>query len=187
MAYYAEEDEYYQDLPEVTDEHHMEERLVEALGYHVKDSVNQALIKALKPYTQPPVRFGQHEWRGYSLPESGSQQDQPSEVGFARGALKGPASSADILAQMAASVIKDHEYGSFPALEVSETGLESYTLTEGVPSSDSHSSGSDQEQDEPKPSGKHKQLEYNRQTESQTPKTLTVNWAEDLETKPLFY
>ncbi|KAJ1089730.1 hypothetical protein NDU88_002875 [Pleurodeles waltl] len=99
MANYAEEDEYYQDLPE----------------------------------------------------------DQLSDVGFARGTLKGPASSADILVQMAESVIKDHEYGSFPGMKVPETGLDSSILTEGVPSSDSHSSGSDQEQDEPKPSGKRKQ------------------------------
>ncbi|KAJ1124429.1 hypothetical protein NDU88_002890 [Pleurodeles waltl] len=93
----------------------------------------------------------------------GVSKDQPSDVGFARRALKGPASSADILAQMAASAIKDHAYGSFPALEVSETGLESSTLTEGVPSSGSHSSGSDQEQDEPKPSGKRKHKSHNVQ------------------------
>ncbi|KAJ1085780.1 hypothetical protein NDU88_005905 [Pleurodeles waltl] len=92
MAYYAEEDEYYQDQPGINKEHLMEERLVEALGYHVQDFVSQALINALKPVTQP--RFGQCELRGRSLLDSGSK-DQPSEAGDARGASKRPTSSAD--------------------------------------------------------------------------------------------
>ncbi|KAJ1186680.1 hypothetical protein NDU88_003461 [Pleurodeles waltl] len=151
MAYYVEEDEYNQDLPEATDEHHMEERLVEALG------------------------FGQCDWRARSLPDSGSQHDQPSDVGFARGASKVPASSADILAHMAASVIKDHEYCSFQALEVPESGLDSSILTEGVPSSDSHSSGFDQEQDGPKPSGKRKRKSRNVQESVRVPRLLSFD------------
>ncbi|KAJ1165309.1 hypothetical protein NDU88_005737 [Pleurodeles waltl] len=113
MAYYAEEDKYEQDLPEITDEQHMEKRLVEALGYHIQDSVNQALIKALKPFTQPLARFGHHKLRGRSLPETGSQHGQSMDVGFTRRDSKGPASSAEILAHMAASVRKDPEYGPF--------------------------------------------------------------------------
>ncbi|KAJ1137305.1 hypothetical protein NDU88_003717 [Pleurodeles waltl] len=76
MAYYAEEDEYVQDLPEIAEEQHMEERLVEALDYHVQDSVNQALIKALKPFTKSLTRFGQRELQGRSLPDTGSQPGQ---------------------------------------------------------------------------------------------------------------
>ncbi|KAJ1162303.1 hypothetical protein NDU88_002771 [Pleurodeles waltl] len=59
IAYYAEEDEYYQELPVVPYEYQMEEILVEALGDNVQDSINQALIKALKPFTQPLMRFRQ--------------------------------------------------------------------------------------------------------------------------------
>ncbi|KAJ1199892.1 hypothetical protein NDU88_003724 [Pleurodeles waltl] len=175
MAYYTEEDEYYQDQPEATDEHQMEERLVEALGYYVQDSVNQVLIKALKPFTQPLVRFGQSELRGCSLLDSGSQQDQPSDVGFARGSSKGPKSSADILVHMAASVIKDHGYGSFSSLEVPEIGLDSSILTEGVPSSASHSSGSDLDRDEPKLPGKRKRKSHNIQESGSASRTLSFD------------
>ncbi|KAJ1129342.1 hypothetical protein NDU88_007713 [Pleurodeles waltl] len=71
MAYYAGEDDFYQDQPDFTDEH-MEERLVEALGYHAQDSVNKALINPLKPFAQPLRRFGQRELRGCPLLEAGS-------------------------------------------------------------------------------------------------------------------
>ncbi|KAJ1206868.1 hypothetical protein NDU88_002261 [Pleurodeles waltl] len=151
MAYYAEEDDYFQDQPDTNDGHHLEERLVEALGYHVQDSVNQALINALKPFAQPRMRFGLHELRGRPLLDSGSQQDQPSEMGTARGASKRPTSIADILAHMAGSVIQDHGYGSYSTLEIPEAGLDSSTLNEGPPSSDSHSSNSDRDQEDPKP------------------------------------
>ncbi|KAJ1152387.1 hypothetical protein NDU88_005162 [Pleurodeles waltl] len=158
MAYYASEDEYYQDQCEANDEHQMEERLVEALGYHVQDSVNHALINVLKPFAQPLMRFVQHELRGRSLTDSGSQQDQPSEVGFARGTSTKPTSSADILAHTAAYVLQDHGYGSYSNLEILET---SSTLTEGLPSSTSQSSDSDVDQEERKPTGKHKRKSHN--------------------------
>ncbi|KAJ1090334.1 hypothetical protein NDU88_003467 [Pleurodeles waltl] len=63
QAYYAEEDEYYQEFPDVPEEHHIEKSLVEALGNHAQDSVNQALIKALKPFTQSLMRYGHCELR----------------------------------------------------------------------------------------------------------------------------
>ncbi|KAJ1148948.1 hypothetical protein NDU88_001772 [Pleurodeles waltl] len=175
MAYYVDEADYYQDQPEINDDHHMEERLVKALGYHVQDSVNQALINALKPFAQPHMRFGQREWRGRSLLDSGSQQDQPSEMGFARGASKRPTSSADILARMAVSVIQDHGYGSFSSLEIPETGLDPSTLTEGLPSSASHSSGSDLDQEDPKPTGKRKCKSHNTQEQSSSSHTLSFD------------
>ncbi|KAJ1197097.1 hypothetical protein NDU88_000959 [Pleurodeles waltl] len=36
----------------------MEERLVEALDFHVQDSGNKALVKALRPFAQPFFNFG---------------------------------------------------------------------------------------------------------------------------------
>ncbi|KAJ1106396.1 hypothetical protein NDU88_003797 [Pleurodeles waltl] len=104
MAYYAGEDDFYQDHPDTMDDL-MEERLVEALGYHVQDSVNQALINALKPFAQPLRRFGQCELRGRPLLDAGSHPDQLSDLGMAQGALKRPLSSADVLPNMAASVM----------------------------------------------------------------------------------
>ncbi|KAJ1168955.1 hypothetical protein NDU88_000867, partial [Pleurodeles waltl] len=62
MAYYANEEEQYGELQEDTSEHLLEERLVEALGYHVQDSVNWALIQALKPFTQPLSNFARREF-----------------------------------------------------------------------------------------------------------------------------
>ncbi|KAJ1161105.1 hypothetical protein NDU88_001593 [Pleurodeles waltl] len=119
MTYYAGEDDFYQDQPDFTDEH-MEERLVEALGYHVQDSVNQALINALKPFAQPVRRFGQHELRGRPLLEAGSQPDQIPDRALSQGAFKRPLSSADILANMAASVMQDHGYDVYSSLDTSE-------------------------------------------------------------------
>ncbi|KAJ1178343.1 hypothetical protein NDU88_003589 [Pleurodeles waltl] len=109
MAYYAGEDDYYQEQPDNMNEH-MEERLVEALGYHVQDSMNQALINAFKPFAQPLRRFGQRELKGRPLFDAGSQPEQLSDLGPCQGALKRPLSSADILANMAASVMQDHGY-----------------------------------------------------------------------------
>ncbi|KAJ1138284.1 hypothetical protein NDU88_004675 [Pleurodeles waltl] len=172
MVYYTTEDEYYQDQPEANDERQMEDRLVEAQGYHVQDSVNEALIIALKPFAQPLMCFGQHELRGRSLSDSGSQQDQPSEVGFTRGASRRPTSSADILAHMAASVMQDLGYGSCSNLEIPET---SSTLTEGLPSSASQSSDSDIDQEEPKPTGKHKHKSHYSQEYSSSFLTLSFD------------
>ncbi|KAJ1111519.1 hypothetical protein NDU88_008841 [Pleurodeles waltl] len=42
MAYYADGDEQYQELQEIPVEQQMEERLMEALGYHVQDSARAA-------------------------------------------------------------------------------------------------------------------------------------------------
>ncbi|KAJ1128513.1 hypothetical protein NDU88_006891 [Pleurodeles waltl] len=64
MAYYANEEEQYQELQEMPLEQQMEERLVEALGHHVQDSVNWALIQALKPFTQPLTNFAKREFFG---------------------------------------------------------------------------------------------------------------------------
>ncbi|KAJ1141410.1 hypothetical protein NDU88_007743 [Pleurodeles waltl] len=123
MAYYAGEDDFYQDQPDFTDEH-MEERLVGALGNHVQDSVNQALINALKPYAQPLRRFGQRELRGHPLLEEGLQPDQLPDLALSQGALKRPLSSADILATMSASVMQGHGYDVYSSLNTSEGNRE---------------------------------------------------------------
>ncbi|KAJ1105695.1 hypothetical protein NDU88_003100 [Pleurodeles waltl] len=154
MAYYAGEDDYYQEQPDTMDDH-MEERLVEALGYHVQDSVNQAIINALKPFAQPLRHFGQRELRGRLLLDAGPQTDQLSDLGLSQGALKRPLFSADILANMAASVMQDHGYDIYSSWDMSDTGREASSKPEGL-SSPSPSSGSDQDHDDPKPMGKRK-------------------------------
>ncbi|KAJ1154009.1 hypothetical protein NDU88_006766 [Pleurodeles waltl] len=174
MAYYAEEDECYQDHPE-DQEDHLEERLVEALGYHVQDSVNQALINALKPFAQPLRRFGHRKLRGRPLLESGSQLDQPLEMGTAHRAFKRPLSSADVLANMAASVMQDHGYDVYSSLEFPDTGRDSTPLPEGPPSSASHCSGSDQEHDDPKITGKRKHKAHNVQERSSSCRNLSLS------------
>ncbi|KAJ1201991.1 hypothetical protein NDU88_005795 [Pleurodeles waltl] len=119
MAYYAEEDEFYQEHPDNINDH-MEERLVEALGYHVQDSVNQALINALKPFAQPLRRFGQRELRDRPSLDAGSQPDQLPDLGISQRALKRPLSSADVLANMAASVMQDHGYDVYSSVDISD-------------------------------------------------------------------
>ncbi|KAJ1088985.1 hypothetical protein NDU88_002139 [Pleurodeles waltl] len=133
MAYYAGEDDFYQDQPDFTDEH-MEERLVEALGYHVQDSVNQALINALKPFAQLLRRFGQRELRG-SLLEAGLQPDQLPDLALSQGALKRPLSSADTLANMAASVMQEHSYDIYSSLDTSEGNRETSAKPDDLSSS----------------------------------------------------
>ncbi|KAJ1117453.1 hypothetical protein NDU88_005653 [Pleurodeles waltl] len=123
MGYYAEEDEYYQDFPEGNDGYQMKERLDESLDYHVQDSVNQALIKALKPFTPPLRRYGQRKLRGRVPNLKVSRGDRMPDFGLAHRSSVGPASSAEVLAQMAASVLKDHEYDPFSSLRASDPAL----------------------------------------------------------------
>ncbi|KAJ1083758.1 hypothetical protein NDU88_003913 [Pleurodeles waltl] len=161
MAYYAGEDDFYQDQPDFTDDH-MEERLVEALGYHVLDSVNQALINMLKPFAQPLRRYGQRELRGHPLMDAGSQSDQLPDLAMSEGALKRPLSSADILANMAASVMQDQGYDVYSSLDTSEGSRETSARPDGL-SSSAQSSGSDQDQEDPKSTGKRKHKSHNTQ------------------------
>ncbi|KAJ1130977.1 hypothetical protein NDU88_009321 [Pleurodeles waltl] len=112
MAYFAGEDEYYQEEVEGPFLEQMEERLAQALGHHVQDSVNQALIKALKPFTLPLVRYGERELMGPTPTGSGARDPQPRDSGFASKGPLSPLSSAEILSQMASAVINDHEYSS---------------------------------------------------------------------------
>ncbi|KAJ1110191.1 hypothetical protein NDU88_007546 [Pleurodeles waltl] len=139
------------------------------------DTLNKRGNHSARFGKRPLRRFGQRNWRGHPPLDSGSQQDQPSELGTARGALKRPMSSADIMVHMAASVIQDHGYGSFSSLEIPETGLDVSTLPEGPPSSASHSSGSDLDQEYPKPTGKRKRKSHNTQERDSSSRTLSFD------------
>ncbi|KAJ1145122.1 hypothetical protein NDU88_011414 [Pleurodeles waltl] len=152
MALYVEEDEFFQEEAEEPYENQMEERLVQALGHHVQDSVNQALIKALRPFKQPLVRFGQRELMGRPS-DNRVIDNQLPDVSRTQRAYRGPRSSAEILSQMASSVLRDHEYeqdlNELPK-ELSSQGL---SHPEDSQSSASHCSDSEKTQDEPKVSG----------------------------------
>ncbi|KAJ1155522.1 hypothetical protein NDU88_008252 [Pleurodeles waltl] len=113
MAYYANEEEQYDELQEAPSEHILEERLVEALGYHVQDSVNWALIQALKPFTQPQSNFARRELLGESSQQPRSQTGDSGDVLGLKLQRSGGTSSAEIWSQMATSVLRDHAYGGF--------------------------------------------------------------------------
>ncbi|KAJ1169167.1 hypothetical protein NDU88_001073 [Pleurodeles waltl] len=148
MAYYTVEDDYYQDTPEVPTEQQMEARLVEALGHHVHGSVNQALIKALKPFAQPLMRFGERELLERSPSENEIRDDQILDMGVYQRFPMGHASSAEILAHMAASVLKDHKYGHHSNLDFS--GSFSLPASRARESSSSDTLESDKERADPK-------------------------------------
>ncbi|KAJ1154299.1 hypothetical protein NDU88_007052 [Pleurodeles waltl] len=113
MAYYTDEEEQYLELQEVSVEHQMEERLVEALGHHVQESVNWALIQALKPFTQTSTNFGSRESLGGGSKQTRLQAGESMEVPGLSLQRSGGSSSAQILAQMAASVLREHEYVAY--------------------------------------------------------------------------
>ncbi|KAJ1103624.1 hypothetical protein NDU88_001045 [Pleurodeles waltl] len=152
MAYFAGE-EYYQEEVEATFPEQMEERLVQALGHNVQDSVNQALIKALKPFTVPLVRYGRRELMRPIPTRSGAREPSPREAGLSSKGPLTPLSSAEILAQMASEVIKDHKYSS----DI-QPPSENFISPSGAPREFSQSSESHSDSDisEPKIGGKRK-------------------------------
>ncbi|KAJ1103277.1 hypothetical protein NDU88_000704 [Pleurodeles waltl] len=82
---------------------HMEERPVEALNFHVQDSVNKALVKALRPFAQPIFNFG--------VRCLGAGSGNPTHVEVN---INGPSqSSYDPLEQTINAVLNDHEYDAF--------------------------------------------------------------------------
>ncbi|KAJ1106222.1 hypothetical protein NDU88_003625 [Pleurodeles waltl] len=110
MVYYTDEEEGYMAYSEVSYEHPLEERLVEALDNQVQDSVNQTLIRALRPFTQPLVRLGRQMFAG-TLEEALYGNVVTNDVGFAQRASGGGTSLAEVLTQiLATSVHQDHEY-----------------------------------------------------------------------------
>ncbi|KAJ1169144.1 hypothetical protein NDU88_001050 [Pleurodeles waltl] len=85
---------------------HMEECLVEALDFHVQDSVNKELVKAYRPFAQPIFNFG---FRRFG---AGSGNPTPVEVYITE-----PARSSDnLLDQIINSVLNHHEYGAFKSI-----------------------------------------------------------------------
>ncbi|KAJ1211368.1 hypothetical protein NDU88_006728 [Pleurodeles waltl] len=164
MAHYAEDDFYQQEAEEPYD-NQMKERLVQALGHHVQESVNQALIEALKPFTQPLVHFGQRELM------SGPSDARVPDTAIAgmnrtqRGS-GGPKSSAAILSQMASSVLRDHEYEQ-DMFEI-PSGLHSQNILsqEDSQSSAAHTSDSERSCDESKKSGKRKRKSHHAADET---------------------
>ncbi|KAJ1154909.1 hypothetical protein NDU88_007652 [Pleurodeles waltl] len=149
MAYYAEEDEFFQQEAEEPYDNQMEERLVQALGHHVQDSVNQALFEALKPFTQHLVCYGQRELMGRPsharmpdtlIPDMSRTQKGPG----------GTKSSVDILSQMASLVLGDHEYEQDLTEIPKELSSQGMLCLEESQSSASYSSDSEKTRDEPK-------------------------------------
>ncbi|KAJ1213639.1 hypothetical protein NDU88_001271 [Pleurodeles waltl] len=143
MAYYAnDDDDQYHGDNERPYEPHKEERIVKALAYHVQDSVNWTLMKALKPFTQSLVNFGRRELLGDSTQTSFIPQMSPHNSDpFPRQRSVG-SSSAEILEQMAASVLRDHEYGD----PVHQDASDSFSLkTHSHEAAYNHSSSSDSE------------------------------------------
>ncbi|KAJ1218016.1 hypothetical protein NDU88_005602 [Pleurodeles waltl] len=96
----ANQDDYYGDYSEGQ---HMEECLVEALDYHVQDSVNKALVKALRPFAHPIFNFGRRRFG------TGSENPFPNEV---ERNVPGR-SELDPFEHTINSVLNDHEYGAF--------------------------------------------------------------------------
>ncbi|KAJ1098700.1 hypothetical protein NDU88_003807 [Pleurodeles waltl] len=119
MAYHADEQEQYQELQDVPIEHQMEERLVDALGHHVQDSMNWAQIQAFKSFTQPLANFFRREFLVEGSHQPCLQAGESREVSGLSLQRSGGSSSAEILAQMAASVLRYYEYGGFPPQETS--------------------------------------------------------------------
>ncbi|KAJ1128790.1 hypothetical protein NDU88_007165 [Pleurodeles waltl] len=102
MAQYMDNDQYGEYDADHYDQH-MEERLVEALDFHVQESVNKALVKALHLFAQPIFNFG---FRCFG---AGSGNPIPVEVNVNEPGW----SSNDLLNQTVNTVLSDHEYGAF--------------------------------------------------------------------------
>ncbi|KAJ1142770.1 hypothetical protein NDU88_009083 [Pleurodeles waltl] len=82
----------------------MEERLVEALDFHVQDSVKKALVKALRPFVQPIFNFGIRRFG------AGSGNPTPLKVNINQ---PGQSSLYDPLEQSINATLNDHEYEAF--------------------------------------------------------------------------
>ncbi|KAJ1100730.1 hypothetical protein NDU88_005811 [Pleurodeles waltl] len=112
----------------------MEERLVEAFDFHVQDSVNRALVKALRLFTQPIFNFGRRRFG------AGSGNPTPNEV-----EINEPGrSDTDPFEHTINAVLNDHEYGTFfyqssdptPQSGRNSSGTSSTSVSEDESSSD---------------------------------------------------
>ncbi|KAJ1162362.1 hypothetical protein NDU88_002830 [Pleurodeles waltl] len=103
MAQQYPDDDQYGEYDAGHYDQHMEQRLVEALDFHVQDSVNRALVKALRPFAQPIFNFGVRRFG------AGLGNLTPVEVNINEPGQ----SSYDPLDQTFNTVLSDHEYGAF--------------------------------------------------------------------------
>ncbi|KAJ1177631.1 hypothetical protein NDU88_002884 [Pleurodeles waltl] len=106
--------------------------------------------------------------------EAGSQPDQLSDLAMSQGALKRPLSSADILVNMASSVMQDHGYDVYSSLDTSEGSREASARSDDL-SSSAQSTGSDQDQEDPKPTGKRKRKSHNSQERGSSYRNLSFD------------
>ncbi|KAJ1084538.1 hypothetical protein NDU88_004685 [Pleurodeles waltl] len=168
MAYYANDDEQYDELQVMPAEHQMEERLVKALGHHVQDSVNWALIQALKPFTQPLLNFAKREFLGKNSQQPRLQSGDSGETMALHLQRSNSSSSAEILLQMATSVLRDHAYGGFPQTqEPSSNFLQSSRSSYQDPSSSK--SDSDESQADPQACKKQRKTRHNMPENNPSP------------------
>ncbi|KAJ1180276.1 hypothetical protein NDU88_005498 [Pleurodeles waltl] len=100
MAHHFPEDYQYGEYAAGQYNQQMEERFVEALDFHIQDSVNKALVKALRPFAQPIFNYGLRRFR------VGSGNPTPVEVNI----NEPDQSQSDPFKQTISSVLNDHEY-----------------------------------------------------------------------------
>ncbi|KAJ1106097.1 hypothetical protein NDU88_003500 [Pleurodeles waltl] len=96
------------------------------------------------------------------------------DVGFAQRASVGPTSSAELIVQIAASVLKDHEYDTFFSLEGAGSLPRLFIDTLEIAESESSHSLESEHTNNLKPSGKRKRQSNNLNEDSQTQKTLSI-------------
>ncbi|KAJ1169609.1 hypothetical protein NDU88_001500 [Pleurodeles waltl] len=112
--------------------------------------MNWALIKALKSFTQPLTNFGRRELLGEGSQPARSQSHDSKEVPNLQLQRAGGSSSGEILAQMKASVLRDHEYGGFnPREAASPFPMPSHPQIESQERSSSTSESEDLQKDSP--------------------------------------
>ncbi|KAJ1118059.1 hypothetical protein NDU88_006254 [Pleurodeles waltl] len=141
MAQQYPDDDQYGDYDAGHYDQHMEERLVEALDFHVQDSVNKALVKALRPFAQPIFNFGVRRF------DVGSWKPIPGEVNINEPGR----SSYEPLGHTIIMVLDDHEYDAFR----SHKATPSFQTTQNT-SDESNSSDSDDNLTPDKTQGKRK-------------------------------
>ncbi|KAJ1132328.1 hypothetical protein NDU88_010650 [Pleurodeles waltl] len=122
MAQYMDDEQYGEYDADHYDQH-MEECLVEALDFHVQDSVNNALVKAKRPFAQPIFNYGGRRF-GAGLGNSTLVEVNITEPSR---------SSNDLTDQIVNTVLNDHEYGAFqnhatPSVQTSQHSADSDTL-----------------------------------------------------------
>ncbi|KAJ1181139.1 hypothetical protein NDU88_006349 [Pleurodeles waltl] len=125
MAQQYMDDDQYGEYDAGHYDQHMEERLVEALDFHEQDSVNKALVKALRPFAQPIFNFGVRRFGAGSVNEPGRSSD-------------------DLQKQTVNTVLSDHEYRAFrnrttPSVQTSQHSSDSDSADSDVfPVQDKH-------------------------------------------------